>query len=560
MSNNSNRAEDKVPVLIVGGGPVGLGLALELAGRGIRSLLIDQGDGIVRLSKMGAVSVRSMEHCRRWGVAEDVRNAGFPEDYPHDQYFCTSLNGQLVGVIEMPSRKASKDDGESPEQKQRCPQLWFDPILQRRAAANPLITLRYNSKLVSFTDHGDHVSAEFEEVTNGEKSVIEADFLAGCDGGGSTVRQGLGYKLEGDRLSNSVGIYFTSYDLHSNNKWGKGTRYWMIGDEGTWGNLTVVDGSNHWRLTISGNSLPVNMDEFDAEAWLRRALGRDDIPYSITAVLPWWRNRMVADHYGRGRIWLAGDACHMNAPNGGFGMNTGLGDSVDLGWKLQGVLEGWAAPGILRTYESERRPIAQRNVNAAALNFTLTRPKVSYEGVADEGPEADVKRNVLFEILVRETMPEFKANGVHLGYRYENSPIIVADGTAEPEDSLTEYVPTTRPGHRAPHAWIRPGVSTLDLFGKGYVLLEFGQDEGVAGAIATESAKSGMPFEAVRIDNDETAKLYERRYVLVRPDGHVCWRGDSLDIAPSELVAIVTGHRTSDGAQSTDSLATARGN
>lgn len=535
--------DGRVPVLIVGGGPVGLGLALELAWRGIRSELIDQGDGIVRLSKMGAVSVRSMEHCRRWGVAENVRNAGFPADYPLDQIFCTSLNGERVGVIQFPSHNEAGADTTSPERKQRCPQLWFDPILQRQADANPLITLTYHSRLVSFVDHGDRVVAEVENVETGEMRSIEADYLAGCDGGGSVVRTALGYKLEGDRLSNSVGIYFTAPNLHAYHKMGKGTRYWMIGEEGTWGNLTVVDGSDVWRLTISGSHLPVDMDDFDADALLRRCLGDDSIKYTITAVLPWWRNRMIADHYGRGRVWLAGDACHMNAPNGGFGMNTGLGDSVDLGWKLHGALAGWASPDILRSYEIERRPIAIRNVNAAARNFLATRPEVSYTGVERAGPEGDATRKAVFEAVTSDSMPEFKSVGIHLGYRYEGSPIIVPDGTAEPEDSHMDYAPTARPGHRAPHFVLKDGRSVLDLFGPGFVLLQFGEDEATAGTLTAAAQKAGLPLEVVRIDDPAAASLYERRNVLVRPDGHVCWRGDALDIEAAELIAIVTGHR-----------------
>jgi 2-polyprenyl-6-methoxyphenol hydroxylase-like FAD-dependent oxidoreductase len=538
-TSNSGR----LPVLIAGGGPVGLGLALELAWRGVRSQLIDQGDGVVRLSKMGAVSVRSMEHCRRWGVAENVRNAGFPADYPLDQIFCTSLNGERVGVISFPSHASAECDELSPERKQRCPQLWFDPILQRKACADPLVTLTYSSKLTGFTDHGDRVTADVENTETGESTTIEAAFLVGCDGGGSTVRSGLGYKLEGDRLSNSVGIYFTSYDLHAHHTMGKGTRYWMIGEDGTWGNLTVVDGSDVWRLTISGSRVPMDMAEFDADRWLRRCLGRDDIVYSITAVLPWWRNRMVADHYGRGRVWLAGDACHMNAPNGGFGMNTGLGDSVDLGWKLEGVTKGWAAPEILESYEIERRPVAIRNVNAAAANFALTRPNVSYEGVEQAGPAGEARRAALFEVLARESTPEWKSTGVHLGYRYEGSPIIVPDGSDEPEDNLVEYAPTARPGHRAPHFPLPDGRSSLDLFGRRYVLLQFDGDDGTADRIKEAAARIGMPFEAIVIDDAAAAQLYERHHVLVRPDGHVCWRGDGLDLPADELVAIVTGRR-----------------
>ncbi len=551
--------EDTIPVLIAGGGPVGLGLALDLAARGIRSHLVDQGDGVVRLSKMGAVSVRSMEHCRRWGVSEDVRHCGFPSDYPHDQIFCTSLNGHHLGTVKVPSRDMSPDTGLSPEVRQRCPQLWFDPILQRKAASNPLITLTYNTRITGFEDKGDSVFCTTEDVKTHETQQIRAAYLAGCDGGGSQIRSILGYKLEGDRLSNSVGIYFTSYQLHDHHKMGKGTRYWMIGEEGTWGNLTVVDASDVWRLTISGNHLPVNMEEFDADAWLRRCLGDNSIKYSITAVLPWWRNRMVADHYGRGRVWLAGDACHMNAPNGGFGMNTGLGDAVDLAWKLTGVLDGWASPDILTSYEIERRPIGIRNVNAAAVNYGLTRPVVSYEKVEANGEDGDARRKQLFVQLAADSTPEWETEGVHLGYRYEGSPIIIGDGTSEPNDDLVAYTPIARPGHRAPHFWLEAGKSVLDEFGNGFVLLQFGGDPADVTAIASAAKAAGVPMKTLLIDDPEVAHLYERRLVLVRPDGHVCWRGDGLGLAPEELIATVTGWRMGQSSDASEPLRAAAG-
>lgn len=529
------------PVLIVGGGPVGLGLALELAYHGVKSKLIEEGDGIVRLSKMGGISVRSMEYCRRWGVAEEVRECGFPADYPHDQYFCTSLNDELVGVIEIPSQNAETANHHSPEKRQRCPQLWFDPILQNKAAQNRLINLSYNTRLLDITQHPDHVEALLKDVLTGQTRVIEADYLVGCDGGGSTVRDVLGYDLEGERLSNSVGIYFTLRNLHDFNRWGKGTRYWMVSDEGIWGNLTVVDGSDIWRLTLSGSNIPVDMDNFDADHWLRKCLGRDDLDYEITAVLPWWRNRMVANHYGRSRVWLAGDAVHLNAPNGGFGMNTGLGDAVNLAWKLAAVIQGWGCAELLPSYETERRPVAIRTVNEAADNFRRTQPTMSFVGVEDKGEDGNRKRADIFSVLASQFMAELKAPGIHLGYRYEGSPIVIADGTPEPSDDVSKYVPTSRPGHRAPHAWLSDGSSILDLFGHGFTLLIFGADNGVQSSFEIAAASRGVPLSVKAIHDPDAASLYERKYVLVRPDGHVCWRGDRLERPAGEIIDIITG-------------------
>jgi 2-polyprenyl-6-methoxyphenol hydroxylase-like FAD-dependent oxidoreductase len=530
-------------VLIVGGGPVGLGLALELALRDVKSVLVEQTDGVVRLSKMGHVSVRTMEHCRRWGVAESVRTSGFPADYPLNQVFCTGLNAQHITTLEFPSHADLMFNAVSPEHKQRCPQLWFDPILARELSNRPQATIRNHTRLVGFTQDESRVSALVEDVMAGVRSTIEASYLVGCDGAGSTVRQQLGIKLLGDAvLSYSTGIYFTAPDLLKHHKMGAATRYWMVGEEGTWGNLTVVDAKHIWRLTITGSMERVEARNFDADYWVRRCLGRDDIEYSITAVLPWRRSRLVAERYREGRVFLAGDACHVNAPNGGYGMNTGIGDSVDLGWKLAATLHGWGGAGLLDSYQKERKPIAQRNVNAAAVNFNSTRPNLSYLHVEEETEEGTAARATIARAMRESTRQEWESDGVHLGYRYENSPIVIPDGTPEPEDKLTQYVPTARPGHRAPHFYL-DGHSILDSFGTGFVFLCFTDqidDMGVI-ALTNAAASHAIPFVTKVITDPAAKTLYERRYVLVRPDGHVAWRSDTLDMEPAELLDIVSG-------------------
>jgi 2-polyprenyl-6-methoxyphenol hydroxylase-like FAD-dependent oxidoreductase len=542
MTMPRREREAELPVLIVGGGPVGLGLALELALRDVRSMLIEQTDGVVRLSKMGHVSVRTMEHCRRWGVADSVRNSGFPPDYPLNQVFCTSLNAQHITTLEFPSHAEQSFNALSPEQKQRCPQLWFDPILARQLAQQSLASIRNHTRLVSFNQDEARVSALVEDVRSAKRTTIEASYLVGCDGAGSLVRQQLGIKLLGDAvLSYSTGIYFTAPDLLKHHKMGAATRYWMVGEEGTWGNLTVVDAKDIWRLTITGSMERVEAKDFDADYWVRRCLGRSDINYSITAVLPWRRSRLVAERYREGRVFLAGDACHINAPNGGYGMNTGIGDSVDLGWKLAATLQEWGGPGLLDSYERERKPIAQRNVDAAAFNFNSTRPKLSYLHVEEATEAGAVARAAIARAMRENTGQEWESEGVHLGYRYEGSPIIVPDGTPEPEDKLSEYVPTARPGHRAPHFSVE-GQSILDSFGSGFVLLCFtDQGEAEVAALGRVAESRGIPLIIKKISDPAARDLYERRYVLVRPDGHVAWRGDNFDRQPAELLDIVTG-------------------
>jgi hypothetical protein len=307
----------------------------------------------------------------------------------------------------------------------------------------------------------------------------------------------------------------------------------------------------------------VEANNFDADYWVRRCLGRNDIEYSITAVLPWRRSRLVAERYREGRVFLAGDSCHVNAPNGGYGMNTGIGDSVDLGWKLAATLQGWGGAGLLDSYQQERKPVAQRNVNAAAFNFNSTRPKLSYLHVEDATEEGAVTRATIAQAMRENTRQEWESEGVHLGYRYENSPIVISDGTPEPEDKLTQYVPTSRPGHRAPHFKL-DGRSILDSFGAGFVLLCFTasyNSEGVS-AMSRAAAQRTIPFVCKIIEDPAAKALYEYLYVLVRPDGHVAWRSDTLDIDPAELFDIVSGQTTIESAQahsSTTDSADAKG-
>ncbi len=540
---------DETIVLIVGAGPVGLGLAMELSYRGVRSILIDQGDGVVRHSKMGLVSMRSMEFCRRWGIAERVRGCGFPMDYPLNQVFCTSLTGHFIAKINYPTMRDEPTCGFSPEKKQRCPQLWFDPILARAVAEQKAVDLRYHNRMESFEQDADGVRAAIIDLESGRSRDVRAAFMVGCDGAGSAVRKALGFTLEGDAaLDHSVGIYLYAPDLAARHPMGPAERYILLGKEGTWGHLTVVDAKDFWRLTVMG--LPENLDsgKFDAAWWVERCFGGRQIPYRIDAVLPWRRSRLVASAYSHGRVFLAGDACHVMAPNGGYGMNTGLGDAVDIGWKLHAIVQGWGGAGLLETYGLERRPVAWRNVNFAARNFAALTPKLHFAQVEADGPDGDAARRRLAVQMGTSTRQEWEAHGVNLGYRYEGSPLICPDDTPEPEDHPSDYLPSARAGHRAPHAWLPDGRSTLDLFGEGFVLLRFDPTVDVQ-EILDGFAAVGVPLRHHTILQPEAAALYERKLVLVRPDGHVAWRADQAPDDARKVAHTVAGHGSKVGTQ-----------
>lgn len=530
-----------IPVLIVGGGPVGLALAVDLGWRNVPCLLIEQGDGEVVDAKMFATGIRTVEFCRRWGIAEKVKHWGYPEDFPFDNVFVTSLDGHELGRIPMPALKDIPPFPTSPEQFAHCPQFVFDPILAATARTFPSVTLRYRCQLTSFRDMGDHVVAEITDHTTGKREQVRAQYLVGCDGIGSTVRKQLGIQMRGIELINhSFNVMFRVKELWNQHDKGKGGRYVIVGEEGAWASLTPADGKDLWRLMIHGEP-DTDPSTVDPAAEVRRAIG-EKVPFEIVKFGHWVRRRVVADHYQRGRVLLAGDAVHVTPPNGGLGMNTGIGDSIDLGWKLAAMHRGWGGPHLIDSYEPERRPVGIRQCDEAMLNFQRYGSRKPVPHVTDETPEGDRVRAELGKRLSTANSQAWENPlNTHLGYRYEGSPIVVPDGPLppEPEDSRI-YTQTSHPGCRAPHAWLPDGRSTLDLFGRGFTLLCFSGAPATDGVVKAAKDR-GVPLDVVTLNLPDVAALYERKLVLVRPDGHVAWRGDTLPGDALDLIDRVRG-------------------
>jgi 2-polyprenyl-6-methoxyphenol hydroxylase-like FAD-dependent oxidoreductase len=531
----------KTPVLIVGGGPVGLSMAIELGWRGVDSILVDEGDGTIEHPRTGLVAVRTMELFRRWGLAQRVRECGFPEDYELSMVFCTSLNGLLLDAEKYPSMRDAPTPPETPERKQRCPQLWLQPILTEAARAQPRSKLLFKHRFNSLRQDDHGVTAEVTDLATGDPLTIRAEYLLGCDGATSNVREQVGIKMEGRLLSYSVNVLIHAPGLVGKHQMGQAERYLFVGPEGTWGNLTVVDGHEIWRLTVLGSEEKMNLATFDPAAWVRRAIGRDDVGFEVDSSIPWRRSEMLADHYFKGRVVLVGDSAHTMSPTGGMGMNTGAQEVLDIGWKLEGLINGWGGPALLRSYEVERRPVAQRNIDFSTQNFRAWQDTPSPKAVCDLTPEGEAARKALGQRLRESTRVEWESLGLQIGHRYENSPINVPDGTPPTPDDYSTYVPTTRPGSRAPHVWLKDGRSTLDLFGRQFVLVVFDTGlEGDANAFAKAFAAKGVPFRVEFIEQQDVAQTYERPLVLVRPDGHVAWRGSRAE-SPRKVVDTVRG-------------------
>ena len=539
IARTATRTRIRVPVLIVGAGPVGLGMAIELGSRGVKLLLVDEGDGRVEHPRTGLIAVRTMELLRRWGIADRIRTAGFPEDYELSIVFCTSLNGHLIAKEPYPSMRDTPTPPETPEKKQRCPQSWMQPVLAAAANEYEGNDIRFRHHLESFEQHADCVVSTVTDLSTSEVFEVQSDYLVACDGAGSGVRNALGIEMRGRLLSYSVNILIRAPDLVRKHRMGQAERYIFTGPDGTWGNLTVVDGNEIWRLTVLGSEEKMDLKTFDARSWVRRALGSGEIEFEIDSVIPWRRSEMLADRFLDHRVILAGDAVHTTSPTGGMGMNTGMQEVLDLGWKIEAVLNGWAGPHLLASYEAERRPIAARNLSFSTANYSAWRDVPDTKAIADDTEEGKRLREFVGERLRESTRVEWESLGLQIGHRYDDSPICIPDGSPPVPDDFRIYVPTSRPGSRAPHAWLPDGRSTLDLFGRHFVLLAFTDNEGRS-RLQDAFARKGVPLVVERISDPTIAALYERELVLVRPDGHVAWRGNVVD-QPDDIVDVVRG-------------------
>lgn len=530
-------------VLIVGGGPVGLGLAIELGRLGIACRLVEKGDGVVREAKMFAVGIRTMEICRRWGIAGDVRNWGFPDDHPFDNAFVTSLTGYEIARIPMPSMRDRAPFAQSPESFVHCPQFAFDPILLKLARSFPSVSIEHATELTAFAENDEGVSARLVHVDSGAEENIRARYLVGCDGFHSTVRERAGIRMSGDEmLGRSANITFAALNLRTAHDKVAALRYVIVGPNGPWASLVAADGIERWRLMVQGRA-EVERARADPAAAVRKAIGRDDVAFEILSVGLWTRRHMVAESYRRGRIFIAGDAAHVMPPNGGLGMNTGLADIHNLGWKLAAVINGWGGAKLLDSYEVERRPAGIQACAEAVRNFGRYMPRsLDFSRIEEAGIQAQAMRAHIGEELFRANRLAWEDPlGTHLGFVYEGSPINIADDAPSPalSDDPREYVQHTSPGARAPHVELRKGVSTLDNFDERFTLVC--RDGAESTPIANAAQSRRIPLNTLALDAGNAAQFYPFPLTLVRPDGHVAWRGEHVPADVGELWRHVTG-------------------
>ncbi len=518
----------RVPVVIVGAGPVGLALANELNWRGVDFLLVDRMTAMLDFPTSEAVNTRTMEHFRRWGLSDRVRFSGFPPDLKRNVYFMTRILGHELARMDRPSNREQQAISHdfSPEGAVWCPKRLFDPVLRDNLPADKFLT---GCEMTAFRQTADGVVLDL--VQDGRTLQVECDYLAACDGASSGIRKTLGLAMQGNFAEgHNLGIYFRSTALRDVLATRPGVMADIINPEYN-ANLSAVDGDALWRLILfvrEGDARAL-----DPMACIRAALG-SDLPVEIIDARPWAGHTVVADAFRRDRVFLVGDAAHLLWPRGGFGMNTGVGDAVDLGWKLDAVLAGWGGAGLLDAYEIERKPIARRNVTEAASNYRSESSLPVPAELEEDSEAGQAARMMLGQMIIAKRTKEWNSLGIQLGYSYAGSPIVCGDGTPEPPFDPSRYDQTTRPGARAPHVWLGDGTSLLDRFGRGFCLVHGRHAE--PGAIVGAARAIGLPLTAVALETAAAEAVYERALVLVRPDGHVAWRGDA---PPADIVGML---------------------
>ncbi|OIK00787.1 FAD-binding monooxygenase [Streptomyces sp. MUSC 14] len=535
------RSDERTDVLIVGGGPVGMALALDLAYRGIDCLVIDAGDGQVRHPKVSTIGPRSMELFRRWGVADAVRGAGWPADHPLDIAWVTRVGGHEVYRYRRGTAGNRPAFTHTPEPDQMCPAHWLNPVLTKAVGVHPDGPLRLRTTVDRVRQTDDHVEADLTDHATGSTGTVRARYLVACDGASSPIRRACGIDAPArHRTQVFRNILFRAPELNERLGDRAALVYFLMLSSTLRFPMRSLNGSDLYNLVVAADG---TADRGDPVTLIRDVLAFDT-PVELLSDGEWQLTHRVADRYRAGRVFLAGDAAHTLSPSGGFGLNTGIGDAADLGWKLAAALNGWAGQLLLDTYDAERRPIAVASLAEAHVNLQRTLRRQVPPEIHLDGPEGELARSHAARVLEDSgAQREFDAPEIHFGLRYR-SPAIIEDPRVPVRRGKPgpDWRPGSEPGYRAAHTWWDATTSTLDLFGRGFALLCFA-GAGRLPDVERAFAGRGVPLTVHAGAGGAAAALYERSFVLVRPDGHVAWRGDRLPDDPAAFVDTVRGDR-----------------
>jgi 2-polyprenyl-6-methoxyphenol hydroxylase-like FAD-dependent oxidoreductase len=539
------------PILIVGAGPVGLTLAIDLAWRGIEVLVAEvRAMDDLPSVKCNHVSARSMEIFRRLGVAQALRDTGLPPDYPNDVSYRTSFTGMELSRIPIPCRadRYTSTVGPdtwwpTPEPPHRINQIFLEPVLRAHAARIPNLTILYRTKVEAISQDDHEVTVQATCLDSERQFPITCRYLVGCDGGRSMVRRVIGAQLHGDAVVQRV----QSTDIRAPSLLS------LTSIKPAWasfalnprrsGNVYAIDGRERWLVHNYLRWDETDFESVDRDACIRQILGvGPHFEYELLAKEDWIGRRLVADRFRDRRLFICGDAAHLWVPMAGYGMNAGIADACDLSWQLAGVLSGWADPDLLEAYEAERQPITDQ-VSRFAMDHALALA-AQRQGVPDdievEGPHGDAVRARIGQAAYDLNVNQYCCGGLNFGYFYDRSPVIAYDGEMQPAYSMASFTPSTVPGCRAPHVWLEGGVSLYDMLGAAYTLIR--TDPAIdVGAIVNAAEQRGVPLTILDASASDAGNVYDQPLVMVRPDQHVAWRGVAVPDEIDALIDLMTG-------------------
>lgn len=533
-------------VLIVGAGPVGLTLAVDLAWRGVDVTVAEtRKAGEPPEPKCNHVAARTMEIFRRLGLAGKVRNAGLPADYRHDISYRTSFTGDELTRIRIPSRRDrfTERDGPdcnwpTPEPPHRINQIFLEPILFAHAAAQPRIRILSRTAVEDVTIGDVSAGVTLRDLDSGATRRVTCRYLIGCDGARSTVRKAIGAELTGDAVVQRVqSTYIRAPELidlqRHESAWGTGA----INPRRS-GMVYAIDGRERWLVHNYMRPDEGDFDSVDRDACLRTILGvGPDFQYEMISKEDWYGRRLIANKFRDRCAFIAGDAAHIWVPYAGYGMNAGIADAMNLSWLLAAHLNGWAPATILDAYEAERWPITSQ-VSRFAMSHAEAemrrRGSVPPE-IEDSGPEGERARKEVGRLTYEINVRQYACAGLNFGSYYDRSPIIAYDEGKPPPYTMDSYTPSTVPGCRTPHLWCEDGRSLYDVMGPEFTLLRFDPSIDVTPLGAAARAR-GLPLEVIDVARPVSTQPDGDMLVLSRPDQHVAWRSNRL---PADCIALI---------------------
>lgn len=538
-------------VLVIGAGPVGVTLALDLASRGVNVTVAEiRLRGELPSVKCNHISARSMEIFRRLGIGEQIRNSGLPPDYPNDISYRTTTTGIELSRIPIPSRdkRYTATGGPdswwpTPEPPHRVNQIFFEPILIERAYVTPNLRMLNKTRLDDFEQDENGVTAHLTDLESGKPFSVRAQYLIGCDGGRSAVRKMIGAQFIGDAVVQRVqSTYILAPKLLSMLKAPPAWGMFSLNPRRS-GNVYAIDGRETWLVHNYLKDEDADFDSVNRDWAIRTILGVGaDFEYEILSKEDWYGRRLVADKLRDKRVFICGDAAHIWVPYAGYGMNAGIADAANLAWMLAAHLAGWASESILAAHEAERLPITEQ-VSYFAMNHAIEMAKQRRavpEDIEAPGSEAELKRGEIGKAAYDLNVQQYCCGGLNFGYYYDRSPIIAYDGERQPSYSMYEFTASTVPGCRMPHFWLADGRSLYDAMGDGFALLRLDGTIDVA-KLGAAFLDRGVPLRIIDMSKVEAGSPYRHKLVLSRPDQHVAWRGNEIPGDPIALVDLITG-------------------